>query len=155
VKVAFVGAFAVRLADRVKAHLTNPCESPADEAAIASQIAEVDAVVTLAFTRQMGMGPTAQARAGAGPGLDRIAVGADGGSLVANAYVRDGHCGVRAGAMPLAAAEFGALDARAPTRHWKPVGGRSAARRMPELEGDARRPRLRDRRAWRGGFAST
>jgi phosphoglycerate dehydrogenase-like enzyme len=48
VKVAFVGAFAVRLADRVKAHLPLACDVIlADEAAIVSRIPEVDVVVTL------------------------------------------------------------------------------------------------------------
>ena len=73
-KVAFVGAFAIRLADRVKTHLTLPCDVIlADEAAIVSRIPDVDAVVTLAFTREMG---TAARRLRLvqvpGAGLDRI-----------------------------------------------------------------------------------
>jgi phosphoglycerate dehydrogenase-like enzyme len=74
VNVAFAGAFSVRMAERVRAHLDTPCELIlADEAAIVPRMPEVDVLVTLAFTPEMG------AAAGRlklvqvpGAGLDRI-----------------------------------------------------------------------------------
>jgi phosphoglycerate dehydrogenase-like enzyme len=123
VKVAFVGAFAVRLADRVKTHLTLPCDVIlADEAAIVSRIPDVDAVVTLAFTREMG---TAARRLRLvqvpGAGLDRIDRSAvpDGASL-ANAYGHEtGIAEYVLGAMLALGRNFGTLDAALRRGNWE------------------------------------
>src|SRR5262249_1643135 len=73
-RVAFVGALAGSFADRVRAHLTVPCEIVhTDEKHATDVLPDVDVVVTLVFTREMG------AAAGRlrlvqvpGAGLDRI-----------------------------------------------------------------------------------
>ena len=53
-RVAFVGALAASFADRVRAHLAVPCEIVlTDETVVASQLAEVDVLVTLVFTAAM------------------------------------------------------------------------------------------------------
>jgi phosphoglycerate dehydrogenase-like enzyme len=49
------GTFAIRLAERVRAHLRIPCDIiQADEVEIVSQLAEVDVLVTMAFTPEIG-----------------------------------------------------------------------------------------------------
>lgn len=54
-RVAFAGAFPVCFADRVRAHLGTPCDVIlADQMGIVSRLPEVDVLVTLAFTREMG-----------------------------------------------------------------------------------------------------
>ena len=73
-RVAFAGTFSASLAPPVRAHLEMPCDVIlADEVGIVSRLSDVDVLVTLAFTRQMG------AAAGRlklvqvpGAGLDRI-----------------------------------------------------------------------------------
>ena len=53
-KIAFAGAFAVRLEERVRAHLTPTHDVIlADEAGITAKLADVDVLVTMAFTREM------------------------------------------------------------------------------------------------------
>ena len=88
-RVAFVGAFSSAFADRVRAHLALPCEIiVTDESAVVSRMREVDVLVTLVFTREMG------AAAGRlrlvqvpGAGLDRIDRSAlPRGAWLANAY---------------------------------------------------------------------
>src|SRR2546425_1087464 len=54
-RVAFAGTFAARLAEPVQAHLGIPCDVIIDdEREIASRLREIDVLVTLAFTREMG-----------------------------------------------------------------------------------------------------
>jgi phosphoglycerate dehydrogenase-like enzyme len=54
-KVAFVGALSSSFADRVRAHLTVPCEViHTDEKNSIDVLPNVDVLVTLAFTREMG-----------------------------------------------------------------------------------------------------
>jgi len=141
VKVAFVGAFAVRLADRVKVHLTLPCDVIlADEAAIVSQIGEVDAVVTLAFTRQMGMAAHRLKLVQVpGAGLDRIDRSAmpEGASL-ANAYGHEtGIAEYVLGAMLSLRRSFRALDAALRRGTWESqwAVGVPAPPVWPELAG--------------------
>jgi len=141
VKVAFVGAFAIRLADRVKTHLTLPCDVIlADEAAIVSRIPDLDAVVTLAFTREMG---TAARRLRLvqvpGAGLDRIDRSAlpDGASL-ANAYGHEtGIAEYVLGAMLALRRSFGTLDAALRRGNWESqwAVGVPAPPVWPELAG--------------------
>ena len=73
-KVGFAGPFSVRLADRVRRHLNVECEMIlADESGVVGLLPEVDVLVTLGFTREMG---AAAARLKLvqvpGAGLDRI-----------------------------------------------------------------------------------
>ena len=142
-KVAFVGAFAVRLADRVTAHLTLPCDVIlADEATIASQIAEVDVVVTLAFTREMG---TAARRLRLvqvpGAGLDRIDRSAiRAAASLANAYGHEtGIAEYVLGAMLALRRSLGALDAALRRGTWESqwAVGVPAPPVWPELAGQA------------------
>jgi len=54
-RVAFAGTFAARLAEPVQAHLSIPCDVIIDdEREIVSRLREIDVLVTLAFTREMG-----------------------------------------------------------------------------------------------------
>ena len=54
-RVAFAGTFAARLAEPVQAHLGIPCDVIIDdEREIVSRLREIDVLVTLAFTREMG-----------------------------------------------------------------------------------------------------
>src|SRR5256885_1743579 len=72
--IAFAGAFAARLEPAVRAHVSVPCEViVGDEAGIVAKLGRVDALITMAFTREMA------AAAGRlklvqvpGAGLDRI-----------------------------------------------------------------------------------
>jgi phosphoglycerate dehydrogenase-like enzyme len=141
VKIAFVGAFSVRLADRVKSHLKLPCDVIlADEAAIVSQIAEVDAVVTLAFTREMGMAARRLRLVQVpGAGLDRIDRAAiPPPASLANAYGHEtGIAEYVLGAMLSLRRSFGALDAALRRGTWESqwAVGVPAPPVWPELAG--------------------
>ena len=53
-RVAFAGAFALRLEQPVRAHLSMPCDVIlADEVGIVSRLSDVNILVTMAFTREM------------------------------------------------------------------------------------------------------
>ncbi|HEX9822499.1 MAG TPA: 2-hydroxyacid dehydrogenase [Methylomirabilota bacterium] len=87
--VAFAGTFSASLEPRVRAHLGEPCDIVlADEAGIVAKLPDVDVLVTLAFTREMG----ASARKlklvqVPGAGLDRIDRAAlPAGAWLANVY---------------------------------------------------------------------
>ncbi|HYM69660.1 MAG TPA: 2-hydroxyacid dehydrogenase [bacterium] len=89
VRVVFAGAFSSAFADRVRAILTIACEiAVIDESTIVSRMPDVDILVTLVFTREMG------AAAGRlrlvqvpGAGLDRIDRSVlPRGAWLANAY---------------------------------------------------------------------
>jgi phosphoglycerate dehydrogenase-like enzyme len=73
-RVAFAGAFAVRLEERVRAHLDIPCDVVrADEDEIVSRLAEIDVLVTMPFTPEMGAaGRRLTLVQVPGAGLDRI-----------------------------------------------------------------------------------
>jgi hypothetical protein len=63
-RVAFAGTFAARLEPRVRAHLEIPCDVIAgEEQEIVRQLPEVDVLVTLAFTAEMGAAGMLEARA--------------------------------------------------------------------------------------------
>ena len=54
-KIAFAGTFAVRLEERVRAHLAIPCDVILDDGiGIVARLPEVDVLVTMEFTREMG-----------------------------------------------------------------------------------------------------
>jgi hypothetical protein len=56
-RVAFAGAFALRLEQPVRAHLSMPCDVIlADEVGIVSRLSDVDILVTMASTREMVSG---------------------------------------------------------------------------------------------------
>ena len=89
VRVAFAGTFAASMEARMRGRLSVPCEViVADERAIVPKLADVDVLVTLAFTAEMG----ATARRlrlvqVPGAGLDRIDRAAlPPGTWLANAY---------------------------------------------------------------------
>jgi phosphoglycerate dehydrogenase-like enzyme len=95
VKVAFSGAFAVRLAERVRAHLAVPCDiilvndaGRAEHAGIVARLADVDVLVTLAFTREMGAAAVRLKLVQVpGAGLNQI----DRGALPAGAWLANAH----------------------------------------------------------------
>jgi len=88
-RVAFAGTFAARLAEPVQAHLGIPCDVIIDdEREIVSRLREIDVLVTLAFTREMG-GAARRLKLVQvpGAGLDRIDRSAlPRGASLANAY---------------------------------------------------------------------
>src|SRR2546428_476142 len=88
-RIAFAGTFAARLAGPVQAHLGIPCDVIVDdESEIASRLSEVDVLVTLAFTREMGRAARRLKLVQVpGAGLDRIDRSAlPRGTWLANAY---------------------------------------------------------------------
>ena len=122
-RVAFAGAFAIRLAERVQAHLGMPCDViQADEVDIVSQLAEVDILVTMAFTAEMA---TASRHLKLvqmpGAGLDRIDRAAlPAGTWLANAYGHEiGIAEYIIGAMLAFTRNFARLDASLRQGHWE------------------------------------
>jgi len=88
-RIGFAGTFSASIEPRVRAHLRLPCDVIlADDVEMVSRLSDVDVLVTLAFTREMG------AAAGRlklvqvpGAGLDRIDRAAlPAGTWLANAY---------------------------------------------------------------------
>jgi len=73
-RVAFVGTFPGSLVEPVRRHLTIPCEIVvSDEADIISRFAEVDVLVTMALTAEIGRTATRIKLVQVlGAGLDRI-----------------------------------------------------------------------------------
>ena len=58
-RVAFAGTFSGRLAEPVRRHLTTTCEIVvSDEAGIIAQLIDVDVLVTMALTAEMGRAST-------------------------------------------------------------------------------------------------
>ena len=122
-RVAFAGTFAATLEPAVRARLAVPCEViVSDEAGIAGKLGDVDALITLAFTREMA------AAAGRlklvqvpGAGLDRIDRAALGASTaLANAYGHEvGIAEYALGAMLALTRQFGRLDAALRTGTWQ------------------------------------
>ena len=121
-KIAFVGAFAVRLAEQVKAHLTVPCDVlTTDEVGIVSQIDDVEVVVSLAFTRDMGKAATRLRLVQVpGAGLDRIdRTALPDGVPLANAYGHEtGIAEYVLAAMLAIRRNLGGLDAALRRGHW-------------------------------------
>jgi phosphoglycerate dehydrogenase-like enzyme len=122
-RVAFAGTFAARLAEPVQAHLGMPCEViVADEREIVSQLGEVDVLVTLAFTGQMG-GAARRLKLVQvpGAGLDRIDRAAvPRGAWLANAYGHEvGIAEYVLGAMLMLTRNFARLDAALRRGTWE------------------------------------
>ena len=114
-RVAFAGTFAVRLADRVRTRLGIPCEVIlADEAQVVRQLGDVDVLVTLAFTPEMGAAARRLKLVQVpGSGLNRIDRAAiPAGACLANAHGHDtGIAEFVIGAMLASSWGFGRLDA--------------------------------------------
>ena len=114
IRVAFVGTFSRSLEARVRAHLAVPCGvTVADEPDAAASLRDVDVVVSMAFTPEMG------AAAGRlrlvqvpGAGLDRIDRAAlPAGASLANAYGHEtGIAEYVLGAMLALTRDFARLD---------------------------------------------
>src|SRR2546425_5156483 len=121
--VAFAGTFAASLEAPVRAHLGLPCEVVvADEAGVVGKLGDVDVLVTMAFTREMG------AAAGRlklvqvpGAGLERIDRAAlPAGTALANAYGHEvGIAEYVLGAMLTLTRSFARLDAALRRGTWE------------------------------------
>jgi phosphoglycerate dehydrogenase-like enzyme len=115
VRVAFAGTFAARLAPQVRAHLDVACDVVVgDEATIAARLSDVDVLVTMAFTGEMG-GAAKQLKLVQvpGAGLDRVDRSAlPAGAWLANAYGHEtGIAEYVIGAMLALTRQLGPLDA--------------------------------------------
>ena len=122
-RIAFAGAFAVRLEERVRAHLEMPCDIIcADEVEIISRLPEVDVLVTMAFTPEMGAASRRLKLVQVpGAGLDRIDRSAlPTGTWLANVYGHEtGIAEYVIGAMLALTRGFARLDARLRQGHWE------------------------------------
>ena len=140
-KVAFAGTFAARLEDRVRAHLAIPCDVVVDsEQGIVARLPEVDVLVTMEFTREMGAAARRLRLVQVpGAGLDRIDRAAlPAGTWLANAYGHDvGIAEYVMGGMLAWTREFGRLDASLRRGVWESQWAPSAPppAPWPELAG--------------------
>jgi len=73
-RVAFAGTFSATLEQPVRTHLAIPCDViVGDEAGIVPRLSDVDVLVTLGFTREMGLAAKRLKLVQVpGAGLDRI-----------------------------------------------------------------------------------
>src|SRR6266852_312050 len=140
-KVGFAGPFSVRLADRVRRHLDIECEMIlADEAGIVCRLPEVDVLVTLAFTREMGAAARRLKLVQVpGAGLDRIDRSAlPDGTWLANAYGHEvGIAEYVIGAMLVLTRDLARIDAALRRGTWESqwAVGAPAPPAWPELAG--------------------
>ena len=122
-RVAFVGALSASFADRVRAHLTVPCDIVlTDEQEVVSALPEVDVLVTLVFTAAMGAAAQRLRLVQVpGAGLDRIDRSAlPPGTSLANAYGHEtGIAEYVLGAMLALSRSFGRLDASLRAGRWE------------------------------------
>ncbi len=114
-QVAFAGTFASRLEPRVRAHLDISCGIRlADEVEIVGRLCDVDVLVTMAFTREMGGAAQGLKLVQVpGAGLDRIDRAAlPAGAMLANAYGHEtGIAEYVLGVMLALTRDFARLDA--------------------------------------------
>jgi len=140
-QVAFVGTFSATLEPTVRARLGMPCDVIlADETGIVSQLSDVDVLVTLAFTREMGAAATRLKLVQVpGAGLDRIDRAAlPEGVLLANVYGHEvGIAEYVLGAMLSLTRGFARLDAALRRGVWESqwAVGSSPPAPWPELAG--------------------
>src|SRR5262252_5240058 len=122
-KIGIVGTFATSLETAIRRNLTIPCHIVvSEEAAVASRLADVDVLVTMALSREM-----ARARAHlklvqvAGAGLDRIDRSAmPGGAWLANVHGHEnGIAEYVIGAMLALTRDFIRLDAALRKGDWQ------------------------------------
>jgi phosphoglycerate dehydrogenase-like enzyme len=139
--IAFAGAFARRLAEPVQARLSGPHEIVVgDEASIVSKMADIEVLVSLAFTPAMAAAaPRLKLVQVPGAGLDRIdrsALGA--GTRLANVYGHEsGIAEYVIGAMLALTRSFGRLDGKLRRGEWESqwAVGAPAPLPWPELAG--------------------
>lgn len=121
-KVAFVGAFAARLAAPVQARLAVPCDViVGDEASIIPRLHDVDVLVSMGFTARMAAAaPRLRLVQVPGAGLDRVEQAALGdGVYLANAYGHEaGIAEYIIGAMIALTRNFARLDAAMRRGEW-------------------------------------
>src|SRR5262245_13413986 len=122
-RIAFAGAFAVRLEERVRALLDVPCDViRADEIEIISQLSEVDVLVSMAFTPAMGaVSRRLKLVQVPGAGLDRIDLAAlPPDTWLANVYGHEiGVAEYVIGSMLALTRGFARLDARLRQGDWE------------------------------------
>ena len=141
VRVGFAGGFAASLEGAVRARLDLPVDViVADEIAIVQRLAEVDVLVTLAFTRAMGAGAGRLKLVQVpGAGLDRIDRSAlPPGTFLANVHGHEtGIAEYTIGAMLALAREFVRLDGALRRGDWQSQWsvGVPAPPPWPELAG--------------------
>jgi phosphoglycerate dehydrogenase-like enzyme len=120
--VAFAGTFSASLEPRVRAHLGVPCEvTVADEAAIVSELSDVDVLVSMTFTREMAAAaPKLKLVQVPGAGLDRVdRTALPAAAWLANAYGHEtGIAEYVLGAMLALTREFVRLDAALRAGTW-------------------------------------
>ena len=140
-KVAFVGSFGAKLMDSVRAKLSLPCELIASEQeTLAGNLADVEVLVTMAFTREMAeAAPGLRLVQAPGAGLDRIDRSAlRPGVQLANVYGHDtGIAEYIMGAMIALSRSFGRLDAALRHGEWQSqwAVGKEAPPLWPDLAG--------------------
>jgi phosphoglycerate dehydrogenase-like enzyme len=137
-RVGFAGSFSAHFADRVRAHLDVPCEvAQIDDAAILDRLPELDVVVPLAFTREMGVAARRLRLVQTpGAGVDRIDQAAiPPGAWLCNAYGHEtGIAEYVMGGMLAACRGFGGLDRELRAGSWEGSWTWSAPA-WPELSG--------------------
>jgi phosphoglycerate dehydrogenase-like enzyme len=122
-RIGFAGTFAARLEERVRAYLPISCDViRADEVEIVSRLPEVDVLVTMVFTPEMGVaGQRLKLVQVPGAGLDRIDRSAlPIGTWLANVYGHEiGIAEYVIGAMLAFTRDFARLDASLRQGHWE------------------------------------
>jgi phosphoglycerate dehydrogenase-like enzyme len=140
-QVAFAGTFPASLAQPVRRYLTTPCEIVvADETAILPRLPDIDVLVTMALTAEMGHAATRLRLVQVpGAGLDRIDRSAlPRGAMLANAYGHEiGIAEYVIGAILALTREFGRLDKALRQGDWQSQWAVGAAPPpvWPELAG--------------------
>ena len=122
-RVAFLGALSSSFADRVRAHVTVPCDIVhTDEGEVISRLPAVDVLVTLVFTGAMGAAAKRLRLVQVpGAGLDRIERSAiPPGASLANVHGHEtGIAEYVLGAMIALSRDFSRLDASLRAGRWE------------------------------------
>jgi len=141
-RVAFAGTFPTSLEEPVRRHLTVPCEIVvSDEAGIIPQLADVEVLVTMTLTAEMGRASTRRLKLVQvpGAGLDRIDRSAlPVGVRLANVYGHEtGIAEYVIGAMLALTRDFSRLDIALRAGEWQSQWAVGVASRpaWPELAG--------------------
>ena len=138
-KIAFVGAFSIQLAEPVRALVSFPCEIiTGDEVGVIPRLHDVDVLVTMRFSQEMAnAAQNLQLVQVAGAGLDRIERGAlRPQTKLANVYGHEVEIAEYVvGAMIALTRSFVRLDERLREGHWESQWaiGRPVPPLMPEL----------------------
>ncbi len=140
-RVAFAGSFASQIAESVQIRLTLPCElTVGDEAGIIQRLADVDVLVSMAFSADMAeAAPQLRLVQVPGAGLDRIDRSAlRPGTYLANVYGHEaGIAEYIIGAMIALTRSFGRIDTKLRQGQWESQWalGKVAPPLWPELTG--------------------